>query len=1116
MATPQQRSDARRPLPPIAMAVALVALLALAAVLSVANPGLAGAQAPSSTTYLSPPVVPLAVTVAPAALASPPSAPVVVPEGEPLPSVPASPQQPVPDPVIQGGGEVTALEVSAPGAISALDVDIAGITTGCCPSDTVMDVGRDHVVQMVNSTLFQVWDKAGNSLLGPANFGNLWPVGNQCRRNDGDPIVVYDHLADRWLLSQFRNGGPAPGGAGDNVFLMCIAISQTPDPTAGTWFLYNFNTQVFPDYPKIAVWPDGYYMSSFEQANLGIYVFDRANMLLGNAAASMKTTISSLTPAAGVRETRILPGDLDGPPPPDGTPNFFVRTVDDQQDTANPADRIEVYEARVNWLAPSFTFPLVDTLTPAAFQLLTCNRTGASANNAARDCIPQPDTAQNVDALSNRPMMQLKYRNFGSHQAMVFNQTIDVRGSIMGLLGFAPANDVAGVRWYELRKPGANWAIQQQGTYAPQPNGATTEAQLLHRWMGSMAMDKDGNIALGYSISNENDTNGQEVFPGIRYTGRRFDDVPGLLPQGEQVMFNGTISQVGDGVDVVRDADFRWGDYSAMSVDPVDDCTFWYTTHLAATNPATPGGSTVATRIASFRFNTCGTDLAIQKNASPAPATAGEQLIYTVTVTNNGPAEATNVTVVDTLPAGVTFVTDTDSCVQGPAGTLTCSLGSLASGASVSFQIKVLIGSGVTVPGGPTTITNTAIVGADQADLDPTNDQVSVTTIVEERADLQITKQCKPDGPAPAGGTGTCTIFVDNLGPSDARNVVVTDTHLSNGSFTITSATASPGGPCAIAGGVVTCNLGTEPAGGRTTITVTITSDDAVDVNDTATVTSTTPDPNTANNQATGSVNFQGSADLSVTKTDSPDPVTAGTNLTYTITVTNSGPSAASNVVLQDILPAEVSVVSATPSQGSCSGTTVPGDPLQPLTCNLGALADTASATVTLVVTVKANTPNGTILINNASVSSAVSDPNNGNNNVTSSTTVQTRADLAITKTSDKAIYKPSSLITYTITVQNIGPSDALAVVVTDNLPTTRQAIYLSDTGGCTKSGLTLTCSLGYMAVGESRTFNINLTVKGSRGSVSNTASVASTGVTPTMDPVPGNNTAVRVVTIGK
>jgi hypothetical protein len=526
-------------------------------------PNLAFSQAPAPV--IGAPVTPLSVSVA---RNSDDAGPLLtqtnsVPEGRLEPAVqPVS--MPVADSVIQlqegtGAGE---------DGLSDPLVNVPGIAVAINPPDTVGDVGRNHFVQMVNATFYQVWDKAGNPLTPPLLFGNLWPVGERCRNNAGDPIVVYDHLADRWLLSQFADPNH-----------MCFAISQTPDPTTGTWFLYTFDVGVFPDYPKIGVWPDGYYMTSYEGATLGVFAFQREAMLLGQPARFVKTTIPTLV--GTVRDTRILPSDLDGPAPPAAIPNVFVRTVDDRQDLSNPIDRIEIYEARVNWSTPSFSFARVNTLFPAGFNTMACNRNGLGI----RDCVPQPGTTATVDALSNRPMMQLKYRDFGSYQAMVFNQTIDVHGSIPGSV-----REVAGIRWYELRKATADWSIHQQGTYTAQPSGAS-ESALLHRWMGSAAVDRYGNIAVGYSAGNSDAAN--PLFPGIRYTGRYADDPLGLLPEPERTIVNGTNAQTGGGM--------RWGDYSAMSVDPVDDCTFWYTTHVAGVG----GVGARPSRIASFRFGDC-------------------------------------------------------------------------------------------------------------------------------------------------------------------------------------------------------------------------------------------------------------------------------------------------------------------------------------------------------------------------------------------------------------------------------------------------------------------------------------------------------------------------------
>jgi hypothetical protein len=535
--------------------------------------------------FVSPPVAPRSVTVPPERLqpARELGPPVTVPEGEPLPQVPPPARAPVVDPTIQrqttaqARPEATARESSE--LFATPEINVAGITANANPPDTVGDVGPNHYVQMVNATQFgiydkkiQIFDKSGVLVFGPAIFGNLWPEGDICRSNRGDPIVVYDHLADRWLLSQFARPNH-----------MCIAISQTADPTAGTWFLYTFDTRVFPDYPKFGVWPDGYYMSSYEAPNLGVYVFDRAQMVVGSPATFMKRTIAALG-APGVRDTRILPADLDGPPPAAGTPNFFVRTVDDQQDPANPRDRIEIYSATANFAGPTFAFTLIHTLTPAPFQTMLCNRNGSGF----RDCIPQPDTDATVDALSNRPMMQLKFRHFSAHHSMVLNQTIDVSGS----MPIPVRNEVAGIRWYELRNAGTGWSIFQQSTYAPQPADLANERQLLHRWMGSAAMDAAGNIALGYSVTNSDGNN--KIFPGIGYAGRHFDDPISTLPRGENIIFNGTNSQTGG-------FGQRWGDYSALSVDPKDNCTFWYTTHLAGAGGTGPR----PTRIASFRFDNC-------------------------------------------------------------------------------------------------------------------------------------------------------------------------------------------------------------------------------------------------------------------------------------------------------------------------------------------------------------------------------------------------------------------------------------------------------------------------------------------------------------------------------
>ncbi|MFY9549541.1 MAG: carboxypeptidase regulatory-like domain-containing protein [Thermoanaerobaculia bacterium] len=426
------------------------------------------------------------------------------------------------------------------------------------PPDSDGDVGPNHFVQYIN-LLATVYDKTGTILLGPLPGNAFWSgFGGHCETsNNGDPIVLYDQLADRWFVSQFALPSfPSP------PYIQCVAVSVTGDPT-GSYHQYEFDlpNQYLNDYPKFGVWPDGYYMTfngfdvfggGFQGAAIAL---DRSAMLDGNPATMIQFNTGL--------EGGVLPSDLDGStPPPIGSPNYFV--------TYEVApERLLIWKFHADFATPAnstFTGPVTVLTDP--FVTPVCG--------ATRDqCVPQLDSTEKLETLSQATMFRLAYRNFGDHESLVTNQTVDSGGH------------VAGIRWYEIRNPGGTGpvgsgggsppVIYQQGTFAPDSN---------HRWMGSIAQDRNGNMALGYSISSST------MFPSIAITGRLAGDPLGQMG-GEDVFLAGTGSQV--------NTVSRWGDYSSMTLDPTDDCTFWYVSEYYQAT----GSFDWHTRIASFKFPSC-------------------------------------------------------------------------------------------------------------------------------------------------------------------------------------------------------------------------------------------------------------------------------------------------------------------------------------------------------------------------------------------------------------------------------------------------------------------------------------------------------------------------------
>ncbi len=513
-------------------------------------------------------------------------------ESQPLRSIPAKKPDPdsasflrtqrerliIPKTSQQSTGSFDASVVQNMSVLSSMPEPIANFegvnnVNGVLPPDTQGDIGYDpntgkkYYVQWVNLS-FQIWDvtdpEAVVSLYGPAAGNTLWSgTGTICDyNNDGDPITLFDPLAKRWMMSQFALGFP------DN-FHQCIAVSATADPT-GAWYLYDFltSTTMMNDYPKFGVWPDGYYMTvnqfdgrNFSWGGAGVAVFQRDAMLLGQPALMIYYDIGQVTKDYG----GMLPSDLDGPAPPYGAPNYFMEW-DDSNWLGDPQDTLRIWEFRTDWQKPAnSTFGQNISYDPNL--LISTSNVDPNLCNGSISCIPQPDTSVGLDAIADRLMYRLQYRNFGDYEMLLTNHTVDASGS-----------DLAGVHWFELRDDGTGWQIYQEGVYAPDSD---------NRWMGSLAMDDSGNIALGYSVSSST------TYPSIRYAGRLSADPLGVMAQGETSLIVGSGSQ--------ESTSSRWGDYSMMAVDPLDGCTFWYTQEYMETTSR----SGWQTRIGSFKFPTC-------------------------------------------------------------------------------------------------------------------------------------------------------------------------------------------------------------------------------------------------------------------------------------------------------------------------------------------------------------------------------------------------------------------------------------------------------------------------------------------------------------------------------
>ena len=611
-----------------------------------------------------------------------------------------------------------------------------GFSVTGAPPDTNGTVGATQYVQWVN-TSFAIFNKTTGALIaGPTAGNTLWSgFGGGCQtNNDGDPIVLYDKIAQRWIFSQFS--------VSTTPYLQCIAVSTTSDAT-GTYNRYSFQYSNFDDYPKMGVWPDAYY-ETFNMFNGNTFVgadacaYNRTAMLAGQSATQVCFQQGSSVGG-------LLPSDMDGTTvPPAGSPNYMMYFG---------TNNLNLYKFHVDFTNTSnstFTGPTV--ISVAAFSALCGGGT----------CVPQPSTTQQLDSLADRLMYRLAYRNFGSHESLVVNHSVSVSGG-------------GGVRWYEIQNPGGTPVVAQQSTFAPDST---------YRWMGSIAMDQTGDIALGYSKSSSS------LSPSIAFAGRIPTDPTGTL-ETETSVITGSGSQTG--------SLSRWGDYSAMQVDPADDCTFWYTQEYMKTT----GSFNWNTRIANFKFPNCGgtgtPDFSVSASPSSLTINQGSNGTSTITVTSlNGFNSATTLSA-SGLPSGVTAAFSTNPVTPPANGTATSTLTLTASSTATTGSATVTI----TGTSGSTTHTTTIALTVN-AGATPN------FTIGASPSSVTVTQ----------GGNGTSTVTIT-----------------SQNSFNSATTLSASGLPTGVTAAFST-NPVTPPANGSVTSTLTLTASSTAAVG-TSTVTVT-------------------------------------------------------------------------------------------------------------------------------------------------------------------------------------------------------------------------------------------------------------------------------------
>lgn len=545
-----------------------------------------------------------------------------------------------PDPVVQRAPV-------SPMAASVTTQNFAGMGySSVTPADPTLCAGPNHVIQMINGTSgarMAIWNRSGVQVLTPRFLSTL--VATPGYTGVGDPVAIYDQFADRYMVTEF---GRVSSTA---INTLIVFVSQTNDPTSG-WYIYKFTDNTFfPDYPHWGVWQNVLYATTNDfntagTAYLGssVWAINKAPMIAGNASTQLQRFRLSFDCA---------PVNISGPAAPSaaGTIGHFMYLNDNNYNPSpGAADSIGMLRFDPDFVTPAnTTLTFVQALVTAPYKTNICG---------SRNCVPSL-SGNGYDAVSDRVMNRVMYRNFGTYEAMVLNYTVDANAG-------TPNPVKAGIRWYELRKNGGSWSIYQQSTYAPDNNG---------RWMGSININSKGQIALGYNRS------GSSSYASVCYTGRNATDALNTMTTAEIVARAGT---------AYGTASNRWGDYNDLPLDVVNDSLFWMTAMYGNT------ASQWATQIVQFKIGDCNvlsSDVSSNQGGISSIREA-QNIIYTSTINNTGCTNISNYLLTDTLPANVSFVSATNGGTYNNSNRVVSWPVNITAGLSQVYSVTVSVNPG--------------------------------------------------------------------------------------------------------------------------------------------------------------------------------------------------------------------------------------------------------------------------------------------------------------------------------------------------------------------------------------------------------------------------------------